>query len=101
MRRTHSRTQCDAGGEIVSLGKSSSDQHDVAPEMSTRVRRGRGHVTARGAGWANASYDVMVTRMPWQRRQTLPPALPPGRPPSSDAVALAESTFMEGFQRFG
>lgn len=101
----HGRIKADAhsvmpGGGLVSLGKSSSDQRHAAPEMSTPAR-GEG---SRDCEWcwlvrAEKGCDVMVTRMPRQKRQ-MPLPLPfclllP------DGAALAESTLAEGFQRFG
>lgn len=84
--------------EIVSLGKSSSDQRAAAPEMSTR-----GHVIERGADWPGASHDVMVTRMPRQSlmRHTITIDAHSCLRTAAAALALAESTFTEGFQRFG
>lgn len=78
---------------FVSPGKSSSDQRNATPEMSTPARAA--HVTASGA---KASRDVMVARTPWQRKPPAPPNLGSGG--GGLGGALAESTLAEGFQRF-
>lgn len=96
--KTHTHTQRDAGGKSSHWGKSSSDQRAAAPEMSPR-----GHVIVRGADWSGASHDVMVTRTPWQSlmRHTIATDAHSCLRTAAAALALAESTFTEGFQRFG